>query len=190
MRRLSLSFVTLVALSVSAQAGFIGSIKPDAKVGNFSVGVGQATFNDSSETLYTISFGGNYYYNNGVMWGASFGLGYTTNPDTTVDTDAIGELDGQFRLGYSFGKTAYGLGIYGIVDYSYLMYNSSSINPVTGQREDTTNNAGGIGYGAGAEYRFDSNWLVTATYTTATMTPDTGLDFDYDKALFSVGYSW
>jgi len=189
-KKLSLSLLALVAISSVAQAKYVGPLTPDAKVGNVTLAVGQATFENESETLYNLSFGGNYYYDNGIMSGAGFGIGYTTNPDDSVDTSAIGEIEGQFRLGYSFGKLAYGFGVYGIVEFSYLMYNSSNINPIIWQREDTNNYASGIGYGGGLEYRFENGILLNATYTTASMTPDQGVDFDYDKALFGVGYSW
>ena len=180
----------MTALATISSASWIGALAPNGNVGAVSISVGQATIDSKTKPIYTLNLSGNYYYNNGVMFGASFSLGYTENPDTEVSTKAMGELNGKFRLGYSFGKLARGFGVYGIADYSYLMYNRSYINSITSEYEDETANAGGIGFGGGAEYRFDSNWLVTASYTTTTMSPDKGADFDYDKALFSVGYTW
>jgi len=190
MNKIVTSIIVVTTLATVSNASWIGIWKPDKKVGNVSLSVGQVTLGTETNPMYTLGLGGNYYYDNGILWGASFGLGYTENPDTTVETKAIGELNAKFKFGYSFGETAKGLGIYGLADFSYLMYNYSSIDYGTGEREDSFSSANGIGYGAGAEYRFDSGWLITASYTTTQMTPDKGVKFDYDKALVGVGFTW
>ncbi len=187
MNKIILSLATMATLATLSNAG---GLSPDKSVGNVKLSVGQASFEDESSTLYTLEIGGNYYYNNGVLWGAEFGFGYTENPDETVTTTAMGEINGQFRLGYSFGRTGKGLGLYGLFDMSYLMYNYNDYNPITGELQDEINFATGMGFGGGAEYIFDSGWLVTATYSTMSMSPDIGGEFDYTKALVGVGYTW
>jgi len=98
------------------------------------------------------------------MTGATFGLGYAKNPDTTVSSDTMGELNAKFKFGYSFGEIGKGLGVYGIADFSYLMYQRLNISGTN----DELANANGIGFGGGAEYVFDSGWLITASYTNTT----------------------
>ncbi|WP_428737447.1 outer membrane beta-barrel protein [Sulfurimonas sp.] len=177
------SFVNILIFSSIVQAGIL---TPDKKVGNVKLSIGQATFENESSHLYTLEFGGNYYYNNEIMWGAQFGLGYTENPDKTISNKTMGELNGQFRIGYSFGELAKGFGLYGLCDMSYLLYNSRNQDTL----EQENNFASGIGFGGGVEYVFDSSWIITATYSKIDMTPDKGNSFDYSKALFGVGYTW
>jgi len=186
MNKILISLVALATLTTASNATLIGAWAPDKKVGNMSISAGQATIGKKSNTMYTLDLGGNYYYDNGIMWGASFGLGYTKNPDTTVSNKTMGEIDGKFRFGYSFGETAKGLGVYGIADFSYLMYMSRNAT----NTDDEFESANGIGFGAGAEYVFDSGLLITTSYTTTTMTSDTGTKFDYDKVLVGIGFSW
>lgn len=190
MNQIMISIAAISILATASNASWIGALKADKKVANVKLSVGQATFEDESSILYTLEIGGNYYYNNGLLWGAQFGFGYTKNPDETVSTTAMGEINGQFKLGYSFGATAKGLGIYGLYDMSYLMYNYNNLNQMTGELEDEINFATGMGFGAGAEYIFDSGWIVTASYSTMSMSPDIGSEFDYSKALVGVGYTW
>jgi len=179
MKKILLSSLLLVSLD---NAGYIGSLVPDKKVGKVSLSAGQATIENDTSLMYKLSFGGTYYYNNGIMYGATFGLGYTENPHTQVDNKNMFELDGQFKLGYSFGQIAEGFGVYGLVDFAYLMYNQ--------QLEDKATFAQGIGYGGGLEYVLSDSWVVTTTYTTTKMKPDTNEDFDYDKLLLGIGYIW
>ncbi len=179
MKKIVLSSLLLVSL---ANAGYIGSLVPDKKVGKISLSAGQASIGNDTNLMYKLSFGGTYYYNNGVMYGADFGLGYTQNQDTQVDNKNMFELDGQFKLGYSFGQLAEGFGVYGLVDFAYLMYNQ--------QLKDKATFAQGIGYGGGLEYVLSDSWVVTSTYTTTKMKADTNEDFDYEKILIGIGYTW
>jgi len=173
MIKIFLSLILIISLSY---AGWIGSLKPDKEVGNISLFIGQASLEEKKDTLYGFDFGGNYYYNNGVLLGATFGLGYA---------DESFELNGKFKLGYSFGEIAKGLALYGIGDFSYLMYNR-----LNSQLKEKTTFAQGIGFGGGIEYRFNNDWLFTASYTTTNMIPDIGINFDYNKALIGVGYTF
>jgi hypothetical protein len=190
MNKIMISLVALATLTTASNASWIGALAPDKQIGNISLSVGQATIGEETNPLYTLDLGGNYYYDNGIMWGSTIGIGYTKNPDTAVDNNTMIELGGKFKLGYSFGETAKGFGIYGIADFSYLAYNRTTTNVNTAKEEDEFANANGIGFGGGAEYRFDNDLLITATYTTTQMTPDYGSKFDYDKALVGIGYSW
>ena len=178
MKKIVLSSLLFVSL---AHASYIGSLVPDKKVGKVSFSTGQATIGNDTSPMYKLSFGGTYYYNNGVMYVADFGLGYTQNQDTQVDNKNMFELNGQFKLGYSFGNLAEGFGVYGLVDFAYLMYN---------QQEDKATFAQGIGYGGGLEYVLSDSWIVTGTYTTTKMKPDSNEDFDYEKLLIGIGYTW
>ncbi len=185
-----LLLIILTIFSNLLEAKFIGAFAPDKKVGNISLSTGQAKINSQSTSIYSLDFGGNYYYKNGIMWGSIFSLGYIQNPDTTVDSKVMAELSGKFKFGYSFGELARALSVYALADFSYLMYNTSSINYITGNQEDSFNSAQGIGSGMGAEYRFKNNYLVTTSYTSITMTPDDGKNFEYEKILIGLGYSW
>lgn len=182
MNKVLLSLITIVTVS---SAGWIGALKPDQKIGNISLSVGQATIESESSPLYSLDFGGNYYYDNGILFGATFGLGYTENSNILIDNKNIFELNGKFKLGYSFNKTEKGLAIYGLTDFSYLMYNRLDTHS-----EDKATFAQGIGFGGGLEYRFNNDWLLTASYTTTNMTPDSGAVFNYSKAQFGVGYTF
>jgi len=71
MKKIVLSSLLLVSL---ANAGYIGSLIPDKKVGKVSFSTGQATIGNDTSLMYKLSFGGTYYYDNGVMYGATFGL--------------------------------------------------------------------------------------------------------------------
>jgi hypothetical protein len=190
MKKIVLIFMSLISFSTITEAKFIGAFAPDKKVGNISLSTGQAKINSQSTPIYSLDFGGNYYYKNGIMWGSIFSLGYTQNPDTTVDSKVMAELSGKFKFGYSFGELSRALSIYALADFSYLMYNTSSINYITGNQKDSFNSAQGIGSGIGAEYRFKNNYLVTTSYTSITMTPDQGENFEYEKILIGLGYSW
>ena len=182
MPKILLSLILIVSFS---SASWIGALKPDKEGGNISFSVGQATLDSETSLLYSLDFGGNYYYDNGVLFGATMGLGYTENPNSLIDNKNIFELNGRFRLGYSFNKTEKGLSLYGLTDFSYLMYNR-----LDSQLEDKTSFAQGIGFGGAIEYRFSNDWLLSASYSTTQMAPDSGSDFDYNKALFGVGYTF
>ncbi len=182
MPKILLSLILIVSLS---SASWIGALKPDKEVGNISLSIGQATIESETNTLCSLDFGGNYYYKNGVLLGATFGLGYTENPNSLIDNKNIFELNGRFKLGYSFNKTEKGLAIYGLTDFSYLMYNR-----LDSQQEDKATFSQGIGFGGGLEYRFNNDWLLSASYSTIQMTPDSGANFDYNKALLGVGYTF
>ncbi|WP_321778120.1 outer membrane beta-barrel protein [Sulfurimonas sp.] len=180
--------ISIAILSISftvAHANWIGALKPDKKVGSVSLSVGQVTIESETNPLYSLDFGGNYYYDNGILLGATFGLGYTENPNSLIDNKNIFELNGKFKLGYSFGKMARGLALYGLTDFSYLMYNR-----LDSHLKDKTSSAQGIGFGGAIEYRFSNDWLLSASYTTTNMTHDSGANFDYNKALFGVGYTF
>ena len=58
------------------------------------------------------------------------------------------------------------------------------------QLEDKATFAQGIGYGGGLEYVLSDSWVVTSTYTTTKMKADTNEDFDYEKILIGIGYTW
>lgn len=182
MPKILISLGLIISLS---SASWIGALKPDKEVGNISFSMGQATIENETNPLYSLDFGGNYYYDNGILLGATFGLGYTENPNSLIDNKNIFELNGRFKLGYSFGKMARGLALYALSDFSYLMYNR-----LDSQLEDKTNFAQGIGFGGGLEYRFSNDWLLSASYTTTNMTPNSGANFDYNKALLGVGYTF
>ncbi len=182
MPKILLSLILIVSLS---SASWIGTLKPDKKVGNISLSMGQVTIESETNPLYSLDFGGNYYYDNGFLMGATFGLGYTENPNSLIDNKNIFELNGRFKLGYSFNKTEKGLAIYGLTDFSYLMYNR-----LDSQQEDKATFSQGIGFGGGLEYRFNNDWLLSASYSTIQMTPDSGANFDYNKALLGVGYTF
>jgi hypothetical protein len=91
-------------------------------------------------------------------------------------------------VGYSFAEAGKGFGLFGIADFTYLTYSRPNI--INGQLDEKTTFAQGIGFGGGVEYVFDNPWILTATYTTKTMKPDTGESFDYDKALVGIGYTF
>jgi hypothetical protein len=190
MKQTILIFIGLLSIATVTEAKFVGSLAPNKKVGNLSLSIGQANIDSQSTSIYSLDFGGNYYYQNGFMWGSIFSLGYGENPDPTVDAKVMAELSGKFKFGYSFGEIARGLGIYALADFSYLMYNTTEINYITGDKEDSFTAAQGVGFGIGAEYRFKNNYLVTTSYTSITMTPDNGENFEYEKILLGVGYSW
>jgi len=173
---LGLGMLTSVSI---LNANWMGALTPDKKVGSASISIGHIKIVEDVTPYVTVDLGGNYYYDNGLMWGANFGLGYVHNPSDFTDKKTMVELDGKFKLGYSFGETARGIGVYGIMDVAYLLYNDGDFN-----------SASGFGYGIGTEYRFENDYLVTISYTFTTMTPDTGAKFDYNKALVGVGYTW
>ena len=177
--------LSLVMVATVSSASWIGALKPDKEVANISLSVGQATIESETSPLYSLDFGGNYYYDNGVLLGANIGLGYTKNSNSLIDNKNIFELNGRFKLGYSFGNMEKGLALYALTDFSYLMYNRLDTHS-----EDKANFAQGIGFGGGLEYRFNNDWLLGASYTTTKMTPDSGANFDYNKALFGVGYTF
>jgi len=179
MKKIVLSSLLFVSL---AHASYMGSLVPDKKVGKVSFSAGQASIENDTSLMYKLSLGGTYYYNSRIMYGATFGLGYTENPHTQVDNKNMFELDGQFKLGYSFGQLGEGFGLFGLVDFAYLMYNQ--------QLEDKATFAQGIGYGCGLEYVLSDSWVVTGTYTTTKMKPDTNENFDYEKLLLGIGYIW
>ena len=180
------SVFLLITITSLASAGFIGSLVPDKKVGSTSLSIGQATFEKQDNPLYGIDFGGTYYYyNSGVMFGATIGLSYTTNPSSLIDNESIYEMNGKFKLGYSFSKLARGFGVYALTDFSYLMYSR-----LDSRLQDRTTFAQGIGFGGGVEYRFENDLLLNALYTTTQMAPDKGAHFDYNKALLSVGFTF
>jgi len=181
----------LFLLSASSYAAFIGSLKPDAQVANISLGVGESSFQTQKEMLFTSSFGGNYYYNRGFMWGSSVGISYSQNPDSTIEADGVEELYGQFRFGYALNKSStYGLALYAIVEFEYLIYSSQMPTYPSGDYEESINFATATAKGVGLEYRLKTNWLITSSYTTAEMQPDYGKKFTYEKLSCTLGYSW
>jgi len=58
------------------------------------------------------------------------------------------------------------------------------------QLEDKATFGQGIGYGGGLEYVLSASWVATSTYTTTKMKIDTNEDFDYEKILIGIGYTW
>jgi len=190
MKKILRIIVLASIMTISLNASFINALKPELKVGNVKFGVGQSALGDNTENIYKIELGGNYYYNNGIMFGTDIGLSYMENSNIEVEDNTMGELNVNFKLGYLIGDNGYGLSTYGLVDFSYLVYNRIGVNSITNEVEDTLTDASGIGYGVGIDYRFKNNFLLSGIYTETTMEPEIGEDFKYKKSIVSLGYAW